>query len=86
MPTIVDSLRENLAAQFWQFAQVSGNDIEVRYKAIGSPDARREKAFAALVRQLLEENYNVTYRHLEKLPLTSSGKFLKYSYEVKSIK
>jgi phenylacetate-CoA ligase len=77
-PSVMDSLRPALGAEFWQFVQTKPNEIEVRYKPSAQRDYEKEKAFAHLLRRELKESYDVVFKITETLPLTASGKFIKY--------
>jgi phenylacetate-CoA ligase len=81
-PQITDDFRSELDAVFWQFVQVSPRTILVKYKPSDKRDTNRETHFSAKLQSLLNENYDIGYEIVSELPLTASGKFLKYLYAV----
>ena len=82
-PTIVDSLRPTLGAEFWQFVQIGTNEIEVRYKPTHQRDLTKEQFFTHLLRKELKQDYVVSFSIVDKLPLTPVGKFIKYLSAIK---
>ncbi len=73
-----DNLRSELQAEFWQFVQHKAGCIEVNYKPVGQRSAELEEKFTPLLIETLGRNYDITYRTIDKLPLTVAGKFIKY--------
>ena len=82
MPLVPDTSRRHLGAAFWQIAQVSADTIEVRYKPDATWQAALEGEFAGHLRDLLKDDFAVRFIHIDELPLTPSGKFLKYANEI----
>ena len=80
-PQIADHLRGNLSAEFWQFAQISTNEVEVRYKPIGKRGKQLEVMFSKVMQRELGNNFAISYKIIKNLPLTKSGKFIKYVNE-----
>ena len=77
-PVIPDDYREVLGAEFWQFVQTEPAKILVRYKPSTSRDSVRELEFSDVVRQFLKYDFSVEYEMISEIPLTPTGKFLKY--------
>jgi phenylacetate-CoA ligase len=73
-----------ISARSWQIAQVKPLHFEVRY----IPDDSHEKSdfdgFTKLLCSRLDQNIAVTYKMLETLPLTPSGKFIEFVCELPS--
>lgn len=86
MPWVPDSARAKLSAQFWQIAQVSRGLIEIRYKPATTDWAEREAAFLTDLRGYFQEDFSFTFRHVDELPLTTTGKFIKYAFEIETSK
>ena len=80
-PHILDNSREKLGAEFWQFAQVGFNHIEVRYKPVGRRDRHREVSFTTVLMRENLPGFKISYKIIKNLPLTKSGKFIKYVNE-----
>ena len=78
---IPESLRSNLHAEFWQFVQTGVNHVEVRYKPVGGRDKQLEERFAALLTSLYLQGFEISYKIIKNLPLTTGGKFIKYVNE-----
>ena len=78
---ISDYLRTDLGAEFWQFAQVGINHIEVRYKPVSKRDLRREEILADVLMRDFLSGFKISYKIIKNLPLTKSGKFIKYVNE-----
>ena len=78
---IPEHFRANLNAEFWQFAQVGPKQIEVRYKPIGKREKRRELSFSPMLVSTFLPGFEISYKILKNLPLTKSGKFIKYVNE-----
>jgi phenylacetate-CoA ligase len=83
-PQVLDHLRKNLGAEIWQFAQTGVNQIEVRYKPIGRRDKQREESFSAELQREFGHRFEISYKIVKNLPLTRSGKFIKYVNETSS--
>lgn len=81
-PTIPDRLRTILNAVTIQFAQVAIDEIEVRYIPGATPSAAAESHMADEVRQHLGADLRVRFKHITEIPLTASGKFIKYVCEL----
>ena len=78
---ILDHLREKLGAEFWQFAQIGPNQIEVRYKPVGGRDKQLEESFSGVLKREYLQGFEISYKIIKNLPLTKSGKFIKYVNE-----
>jgi hypothetical protein len=76
-------LRPTLGAEFWQFVQIGINEIEVRYKPTHQRDPTKEQFFTHLLRKELKQDYVINFSIVDKLPLTSAGKFIKYLNAIK---
>lgn len=79
-PQIPDSMREQLGAAFWQFWQTDKKTILVKYKAAGPRNRDVEEAFASKLKLALADDFDIHFEAIDALPLTRSGKFLKYVY------
>ena len=80
-PQVTDEFRNELGASFWQFVQIDADTIVVKYKPHSLRDPQRETRFASRLRDILTEDYKIKFEVINSLPLTSSGKFLKYVYD-----
>jgi phenylacetate-CoA ligase len=81
-PQVVDSLRDMLQATLWQFTQTTPNTVLVKYKPSNERSEEREARFASELRGILQEDYAIQFECINDLPVTSTGKFLKYIYAV----
>jgi phenylacetate-CoA ligase len=81
-PTIPDRLRTIINAVTIQFAQVATDEIEVRYIPGAAPDPEAENRMAEEVRQHLGVDMRLRFKHIAEIPLTASGKFIKYVCEL----
>lgn len=72
---------EILGASMWQLAQVGPVDYEIRYVPVAGGRVGDEKAVAAAFRQHIFEDANVSFKRLEAIPLTASGKYMEYVNE-----
>jgi phenylacetate-CoA ligase len=79
-PFVFDGHREQLCAQFWQFVQTSQNCIVVKYKPEVRRNAEQERQFGKMLREHLQEDYVIEFQEISELPLTASGKFVKYVF------
>lgn len=76
-----NSARDLLQCEFWQVAQVGGNDYEIRYVPRANSRARDEVAFTALFRSIYFEDAVLRFKQLDAIPLTRAGKLLEYVNE-----
>lgn len=72
---------EILGASMWQLAQIGPVDYEIRYVPVSAGRVGDEKAVAAAFRQHIFEDANVSFKRLEAIPLTASGKYMEYVNE-----
>jgi phenylacetate-CoA ligase len=77
-PLVIDSLRADLDAMFWQFVQIDSGTILVRYKPMTQRSSATENAFIPILQNALGDMFDIRFEVINELPLTSSGKFLKY--------
>ncbi len=71
-----------LAAKNWQIAQIEPMHLEVRYIPDGSSTPPIFTKFTEVLRAHTEPNITVSYKAIETLPLTPSGKFIEYVCEL----
>lgn len=72
---------EVLDAQMWQLAQVGALDFEIRYVPRDPARHGDEATVEAAFRQHFFDDANVTFKRLEAIPLTASGKYMEYVNE-----
>ncbi len=71
-----------LAAKSWQIAQIEQLHLEVRYIPDGSSNVPNFNKFTDILRDHTERDVRVTYKVIDTLPLTPSGKFIEYVCEL----
>lgn len=75
------SYMEVLGASMWQLAQVGPLDYEIRYVPLDAEQTGDERGVAAGFRQHVFEDANVSFKRMEAIPLTASGKYMEYVNE-----
>jgi phenylacetate-CoA ligase len=73
-----------LEAQAWQIAQVGDIDFEIRYVPLKTSLRGDETAVATAFRRHMFEDAKVTFKRLDAVPLTASGKYLEYVNETQA--
>ena len=71
-----------IAARSWQIAQVAPLRIEVRYIPDGSGNKPDFDSFTSLLRARADPRVEVSYKRIEKIPLTPSGKYIAFVCEL----
>ena len=71
-----------IAAQSWQVAQIEPLHIEVRFIPDGSNSNPDFAAILNLVRNRTDPRVQVSFKRIDTLPLTPSGKFIEYICEL----
>ena len=72
---------EVLGASMWQLAQVGPLEFEIRYVPRDAGSSGDEAEVAAAFRQHFFDDASVSFRRLEAIPLTASGKYMEYVNE-----
>jgi phenylacetate-CoA ligase len=78
VPKVPDSLRLELGAFTWQFVQTSMTEVVVRYVPGRPPSVAAERAVGSKVQFYLNGDFRITFERIAEVPLTASGKYLKY--------
>ena len=71
-----------VAAQNWQFAQIKPLHIEVRIIPDGSFVQPNYDELNAIIRHSTDPDMQVSYRAMETLPVSPSGKFIQFACEL----
>jgi phenylacetate-CoA ligase len=83
VPYVADELRLILDAEFWQFVQTKPGAIDVLYKPMRKRSKKREQNFIPILLDALKAPYEISFSIITELPLTISGKFIKYLNAIK---
>lgn len=74
-------IRRRLGAAVWQVAQIAPLAIEIRYEPSDWSVVGDEQFVAETVRAIFHPDVAVSFRRVERVPLTAAGKYIEYVNE-----
>lgn len=81
-PSVAVKYMPLIGATAWQFAQIGPLQIEVRFISDGNQTKQNFAALTKLVRTRTDERVKVSYKAIDQLPVTPSGKFIEFVCEL----